>query len=62
MRARQLDRTRGTIICRQLDCAVVIVKEMRLTVLCATLSVLLLGSVAVDKNNFKTCGQSSFCK
>ena len=38
------------------------VKEMRLTVLCAMLSLLLLGSVAVDKNNFKTCSQSSFCK
>jgi len=29
---------------------------------CMTLSVVLLGSVAVDKNNFKTCDQSSFCR
>ena len=35
---------------------------VRWTVLCVTFSVLLLGSVAVDKSNFKTCSQSGFCR
>ncbi|CAI8037443.1 hypothetical protein GBAR_LOCUS20942 [Geodia barretti] len=32
----------------------------RLVVVCTSLSVLLLGSVAVDKNNFKTCSPELF--
>ena len=34
----------------------------RLLVVCLSLSVLLPSSMAVDKNNFKTCSQSSFCR
>ena len=34
----------------------------RLVAVCAWLSFLLLGSVAVDRSNFKTCSQSSFCR